>query len=132
MEELNLLEKLGKVKAPPDFERRVMDRLARLKGTKAPAAIFGLRLSLAGALTVLVIGFLLVNIFVFQKPGSLANQGGESGLDRSAVNSGLKAEAIPVMESLNYSQEVRGLALERGAIYILENVSDKTYQEIRY
>jgi hypothetical protein len=132
MEELNLLEKLGKVKAPPDFERRVMDRLAQLKSTKAPAALFGLRLSLAGALTALVIGFLLVNIFVLQKPGTLADQSRESGLDRSAGNSRLKAEVIRVMEPLNYSQEVRGLASDRGAIYILENVSDKTYQEIRY
>jgi hypothetical protein len=132
MEELNQLEKLGKVKAPPDFERRVMDRLVQLKRTKAPAALFGWRLSLAGALTALVIGFLLVNIFVLQKPGSLASQGRESGLNRSAINSGLEAEVIPVMERLNYSQEVRGLAADRGTIYILENVSDETYQEIRY
>jgi hypothetical protein len=132
MEELNLLEKLGRVKAPPDFERSVMDRLARLKRTKAPASVFGLRLSLAGGLTALLICFLLVNVFVLQKPGTLADRNRGLTLDRGAATSAPAAQLIPVMESMNYSQEVRSLAADSNAIYILENVSDETYQGIQY
>jgi len=132
MEELSPLEKLGRVKAPPDFERRVMDRLAHLKRTKAPAALFGLRLSLAGGLTALLICFLLVNVFVLQKPGTLADRNRELAPARSVVTSAPAGQVIPVMESMNYSQEVRGLAADPKAIYILENVSYETYPGIQY
>jgi len=132
MEELNLLEKLGRVKAPPDFERRVLDRLAQMKRTKAPASVFGLRLSLAGALTALLICFLLVNVFVLQKPGTLADRNQGLALDRGRAGEAAAGEVIPVMEPMNYGQEVRSQAADSGTIYILESVSDETYQGIRY
>jgi hypothetical protein len=109
-----------------------MDRLAHLKRTKAPAALFGLRLSLAGGLTALLICFLLVNVFVLQKPGTLADRNRGLAPDRGLATSAPAGQVIPVMESMNYSQEVRGLASDPKAIYILENVSDETYQGIQY
>ena len=132
MEELSLLEKLGRVKAPPGFERRVLDRLAQMKRTKAPATVFGLRLSLAGGLTALLICFLLVNVFVLQKPGTLADRNQGLAQDRVPAGQGAAAEVIPVMEPMNYGQEVRSQAVDSGAIYILESVSDETFQGIRY
>jgi len=131
MEELSLLEKLGRVKAPPGFERRVLDRLAQMKRTKAPATVFGLRLSLAGGLTALLICFLLVNVFVLQKPGTLADRNQGLVPDRGSAGEAA-AEVIPVMEPMNYGQEVRSQAVDSGAIYILESVSDETFQGIRY
>jgi hypothetical protein len=132
MEELNLLEKLGRVKAPPGFERRVMDRLARLKQTKTPASVFGLRLSLAGGLTLLLICFLLVNVFVLQKPSTLADRNRGLTPDSSTLTEASAAQVIPVLEHMNYRQEVRGLAADPNAIYILENVSDESYPGIQY
>ena len=132
MEELNLLEKLGRVKAPPDFERMVLDRLAHRKQAKAPASVFGLRFSLAGVLTALVICILLANVFILQKPGTLAGRNTGLAPERGFAAVSPAAEVISIMEPMSYRQEVRGQAADSGAIYILESVSDATYQEIRY
>jgi len=124
MEELNLLEKLERVKAPPGFEQRVKIMLRERKEKKR-LMIRGFRYSFAAGLALLLVFFSVLGIDIFQKKGSVALtlQKGESLETR---------EYIPITEVVNYSSEIKNLASESGVIYILEEVSDDFREEIKY
>jgi hypothetical protein len=132
MEELELRHSLGKVNAPPGFERMVLARVRDIKsGTRpAPDSVrpFGLKLSLAGGLAALLAGFVLLNVFVLQKNGT---QGDSSWAGLGPAQT--QGRAVPVMDSVDYGREVRNISGDSSAVYILEQVSDNgTSGNIRY
>jgi hypothetical protein len=132
MEELGLLKKLEKVKAPPNFEQIVMARVSLRKKSvgRRPAA---LRLSLAGAFATLVIAFVLLNVFVLQKKGPVGVSDMKKGVPPAAeMVQSAAGRIVPVIETLDYSTEVRSRSNGAKTIYLLEQVSDTTSQEILY
>ena len=121
MEELEFLKKLDRVSAPPDFEQRLMARLARMKKAKTAAPALRPRVWLAAASAALLAVAVLVNVFILRQPAGV-----------NPAGSAQAAEAIPIMEPLDYRQDSSSLSEEPGTIYLLENVSNETFQEIRY
>jgi hypothetical protein len=132
MEEFGLLKKLEKVKAPPDFEQKVMARVSLQKRSLGPKRT-AFRLSLAGAFVSLLVVFVLLNVFVLQKKSPV----GVSDLKKevpaaSEIVQTAAGQIIRVIETLDYSTEVRSRSLEPQTVYLLEQVSDTTSKEIRY
>ena len=62
MDELNLLEKLESVKAPPGFEQRVLAQLSVRKRKKQ--RVRNLSLSAAGAFSAALVIFIVLNVFI--------------------------------------------------------------------
>jgi hypothetical protein len=109
---------LETVKAPADFENRVlqeMDRRRRTAPQRRKTRQF--KWALSGSAAGLLIGFFVLNVFVFN---------GNSPEQKTSASSG---NPIRVTESVNYRPEVQS---EPGAIYLLEQVSDASYSTIRY
>ena len=125
MDELLLLKELDTVKAPPDFEQRVMARLSyerRAAGRRRPA----LGLSLAGAFASLLAVFVGLNVFVLHKQTPVAAK-------KMEAKAGARTQQIiPVIETFDYAAEVRGRAPESGTVYLLEQVSDTAPKGIMY
>ena len=132
MEEFDLLKKLEKVKAPPGFEQKVMAQVSLRKRRQAarPAAW---RWSLAGALATLLVGFVLLNVFVLEKkaPTEISQTKKYAPAAAGTVASSA-APIVPVIETLDYSTEVRGRSMGVPTIYLLEQVSEKTSKDILY
>lgn len=131
MEEFNLLKKLERVKAPPDFEQKV---LAQLSLRKRQVKVRHLRVSLAGAFSAIIILFVVINLFILpgKTPISFIKQ--EKGISASSQDRELtrQREFIPIIESVDYRREIQSNSREPSTIYILEQVSDETSAEIRY
>jgi hypothetical protein len=128
MDDNNLLGRLDRVTAPPDFERSVLARVAERRASAAQthrAKVF--RFSLAGATAALLVGFVVLNVFVL-RPSVSDDRAG------AGVAAGLydQARAVPVMETVNYGREVRSASREPGAVYILEQVSNTSNLPIKY
>jgi len=130
-EEFDLLKKLEKVNAPPNFEQRVLSQLAlRRKQLRTRH----LRLSLAGAFSAAVVLLIVINIFIFPQIGllrsiSLKKEG--SVAFQPQGKKGIR-EIIPIIEPVNYKNEIQTLSEKPTTIYILEQVSDETSSEINY
>ena len=127
MDEFSLLKRLDTVKAPPDFEQRVMARLSLARRTadrRRPA----LGLSLAGAFASMLAVFVALNVFVLhhQGPVPVAVQGKKGETVAAAQR------IIPVIETFDYGAEIRSRAPESGTVYLLEQVSDTTPKGIIY
>lgn len=131
MEEFNLLKKLERVKAPPDFEQKVM---AQLSLRRRQIKFRTLRLSLAGAFSAIVVLFIVVNVFFLPQKSPLKFLGGEKGISSSLQERGITVERdfIPIIESVDYTGEIRSVSPDPYTIYILEQVSDETSAEIKY
>ena len=133
MEELNLLEKLERVKAPPDFEQKVLNLLSERKA-KRRLRVRNLSLSFAGAFAVLLVCFIVLNVFVLQRKESIDF----SGLEREAPASLPRGETyrareyIQIIEAVDYSGEIQRPSAESQTIYILEQVSEKSIEQIKY
>jgi hypothetical protein len=132
MEELGLLKKLEKVKAPYDFEQKVMAQVTlRKRSLRQKRTAF--RLSLAGAFASLLVVFVLLNVFVLGKKAPLRvadlkkDISPASGMVQSSAE-----QLIPVIETLDYSTEIRSQSYEPQTIYLLEQVSDTTPKGIKY
>lgn len=132
MEELGLMKKLEKVKAPRDFEQKVMAQLSLRKRSQQQKRT-ALRLSLAGTFASLLVVFVLLNVFILGKkaPVGVADLKKDvspaSGIVQTAAG-----QMIPVIETLDYSTEIRSRSYEPQTIYLLERVSDTTPKEIKY
>jgi len=126
MDELSLLKKLETVKAPPDFEQRVMARLSFEKRT-ADRRWPALGLSLAGAFASLLAVFVALNVFVLRQQAPVAALKPEKGRPVEAAQ-----QIIPVIETFDYAAEIRSRAPGSGTVYLLEQVSDTTSGGIRY
>jgi hypothetical protein len=133
MEEFELLKKLERVKAPPNFEQKVMTQLSLRKERKSRRLRY-LRLSFAGAAAALVVAFISVSVFVLQKkgPAELAQVQKEISPAFQKEEALSQREVMPIIESVDYSGEVRSISYEPETIYILEQVSDVVYKEIKY
>jgi len=134
MDEMTILKKLEKVKAPPDFDEQVMARLS-LRRRSLRRQRVGFRLSLAGAFASLLLVFVLLNVFVLQNRAPLYISQPQG--DQSTSPAGLQPAAgfgqtIPIIETLDYSSEMRSRSLEPGAIYLLEQVSDTTPKGVKF
>ncbi len=133
MEEMEILKKLEKVKAPPDFEQKVMAELSLRRRSRLRRRL-GLQLSLAGAVASLLVGFVLWNFVVIGKRNPLGiSPAGREWTDSAAAGpiSG-SGRTLPIIETLDYSLEVRNRGQAPQAVYLLEQVSDKTPKGVRF
>ncbi len=130
----NLLKKLERVKAPPDFEQKILAQLSLRKRRKL--RIKYLRLSLAGAFSASLVFFIAVNVFILPKKGPLEVADLEKGLaSPSTFQRGgepEKGEIIPIIEAVDYAGEIQSASWEPQTIYILEQVSEVTSTKIKY
>jgi hypothetical protein len=135
MEELNLLEKLERIKAPPDFEQKVLNTLSERK-EKRRLRVRNLRFSFAGAFAVLLACFVVLNVFVLQRKGKGPTDA--SGLERGVPAGAEKGETLrardylPIIEAVDYSGEIQRTSYESQTIYILEQVSEERLEQIKY
>ncbi len=125
MEGHNILDRLGRVSAPEDFERRVLTELSRRRKRRAHTLLVR-RCAFAGGAAIFLATFVLLNVFVLKQPGgvSVAGKGAAPGSAENGV--------IQVMETLDYSTEVHNASYEPQTVYILEQVSEASPQEITY
>ena len=133
MDELSVLKKLDRVKAPPDFEQRVLAQLSLRKRKRVRART--LSLSLAGAFSAVLVLFVVFSVFIIpeKSPVSIAD------VEKESLSPALKTEeaprpspTIPIIEAVDYGQEVRSLSKEPRTIYLLEQVSDEVSSSIKY
>jgi hypothetical protein len=124
MEERNFLEKMDRVAAPPGFERRVLAELALRKGRRR-SSVRTWRLVYAGGAAVFLAAVIVGGVFVLDRAG-------EKGTATAARLTARPAEAVPIMETLDYSSEYRNASSGPRTIYILEQVSEVTPREITY
>jgi hypothetical protein len=130
----NLLKKLERVKAPPDFEQKIMAQLSFRKRRKQRAKY--LRLSLAGAFSAALVFFIVVNVFILPKKGPAVVADFEKGLASPSafqrIEQPRRGETIPIIEAVDYSGEIQSVSSEPQTIYILEQVSEGTSTKIKY
>ena len=130
----NLLKKLERVKAPPDFEQKILAQLSLRKRRKLRAKY--LRLSLAGAFSAALVFFVVVNVFILPKKGVVEVADFEKGLaSPSTFQRGeepRRGETIPIIEAVDYAGEIQSASREPQTIYILEQVSESTSTKIKY
>lgn len=130
MEELNLLHELGRVNAPPDFEQRVMARLAQRKRKKARVRRFSL--SLAGAVSAAAVILIVLNVFILTDRGAEDYLGQKKAVPAGFWGPQTESDFIPIIEPVDYAGEIRSLRSDPPTIYILEQVSDYTDTKIKY
>jgi hypothetical protein len=125
MKERNIFDRLDRVVAPVGFEGRVLAELPRRKERRA-RSLTTFRYSLVGGAAAVLVTFLLMNVLILRKPGgvSVAGKGMASGP--------VATEAVQVMETMDYSTEVHNASYEPQTVYILEQVSEASPQEITY
>jgi hypothetical protein len=124
MEVHDLLGKMDRVAAPSGFERRVLADLARRKDLERSSRRTW-RFAYAGAAAVFLAAVVLGGVFVLDRSGGKDT----AAAVRLAVR---PSEAVPVMETLDYSSEYRNASSEPRTIYILEQVSEASPREITY
>jgi hypothetical protein len=131
MDEFNLLKKLERVKAPPDFEERILAQLDMRR--KKHLKLRRHRFSLAGAFSAALIIFVLANVFVFHRKSPVEISEFNKGIPPvSQKEVTLGRESIPVIETVNYKGEMQTLSSQQRTIYILENVADAKRAVIKY
>jgi hypothetical protein len=133
MSEWDIFKGLDTVKAPPDFEQKVMARLSLRKRAERRRRVI-LRWSMAGSFASLAAVVVLLNIFVFQgrSPSSIAERGKDIASASSIVQHAADEHTIPIIETLDYRTEMRSRSSDPETIYLLEQISDTTPREIRY
>ena len=134
MKELSLLKKLEKVKAPPDFEQSVIALLSTRKERRR-IRTRNMRLSFAGSFAFLIVFLVILNVFILQKGPQKFAEAEKAMPIRFEDELGDRLDMkdyIPIIEVVDYSEEMKSLSQEPKAIYILEQVSDEYSEEIRY
>lgn len=130
----NLLKKLERVKAPPDFEQKILAQLSLRKRRKL--RIKYLRFSLAGAFSAALVFFMAVNVFILPRKGPLEVADLEKGLASPSIfqrrGEPRKEETIPIIEAVDYAGEIQSASREPQTIYILEQVYEGTSTKIKY
>lgn len=133
MDELNLLEKLESVKAPPGFEQRVLVQLSLRK--KKRQKVRNLSLSVAGAFSAALVFFIVLNVFILPEKSPV----GIADMDKKSMAPAFEAEEMParrttisITEAVDYGEEIRSLSREPRTIYLLEQVSDEVSSTIKY
>jgi hypothetical protein len=130
MEGHELLKKLGRVAAPDGFDEAVLARLPSERARRDRQRIVQ-RYAIAGSAGLFVVGAVLAAVFLF-------NGGGVPGSSGRGLASGVWGQAqdaqsvIPILETVNYSAEVRNASYEPRTVYILEQVSEGIPSEIKF
>ncbi|MBN2199510.1 MAG: hypothetical protein JW747_06620 [Candidatus Aminicenantes bacterium] len=132
MEESEILKKLPRAAAPPDFEARLMARLAERKGARTSGAPHRSRLWLAAVPAALLAVVVLVNVVFLRPPGSVPGPKVSEKAGMHFSGTGRNGDAVRIMEPLNYRQDMRRLSDEPETVYILESVSDGVHGDILY
>lgn len=140
MEELKILRRIDKIKAPQDFERLVLARLER--GTaggreKAGRPVF-LKAVLAGAGALLLVGGIYLGLNdrlggplpleTAGKDPSGRSSYGSLPADGRAGSSGM----VPLLETVDYSDEIHGNSRGAQTVYLLEQVSEGSSSGIKF
>ena len=140
MKELNPLEKMQRVQAPLGFERRVLAELA-VRKEKNVRRRRTWRFSLAGATAMILVGFVILNVFVLRKqtPAVISGLDRRVSLPQARESMPSKmfqrqalADTIPIIEPVDYSGEVRSTSQDPRTIYILEQVTEAANTKIIY
>lgn len=133
MSDWEILKRLDTVKAPPDFEQRVMAQLSLRKRIERRRRVM-LRWSMAGSFASLAAVAILLNVFVFQgrTPSAVAGKGKDLTPSSSMIQRAADERTIPIIETLDYRTEMRSRSAEPEAVYLLEQVSDTTPRGIKY
>jgi len=130
----NLLKKLERVNAPPDFEQKILAQLSLRKRKKLRVKY--LRLSLAGAFSSALVFFVVVNVFILPKKGPVEVADFEKSLASPSTFQRAeelrRGETIPIIEAVDYAGEIQSASREPQTIYILEQVSESTSTKIKY
>lgn len=133
MEEINILKKLERVKAPFGFEQRIMSQLSLRKRKQEKAR--KLRFSLAGAFSLLAVFFIVFNVFILPQKDmqefSGLDEESPSMLQRRRIDVSRRG-IIPVIEAVDYKGEIQAISQEPSTIFILEQVSDTADTQITY
>ena len=135
MEELNLLRKLERVKAPPDFEEKLFAQLPIRKERRL--RVRTLRLSLAGAFSVLFAAAIIVNVFFIREKGALKVAEMEKEAPASALilqkeESLSPRPTIPIIEVVDFDREIQSASRQPQTIYILEQVLETKRDKIKF
>ncbi|MBC8359534.1 MAG: hypothetical protein ISS41_06500 [Candidatus Aminicenantes bacterium] len=132
MDEFNLLKKLERVKAPPDFEQRILTQLSLRK--RKNLRVKYLRFSLAGAISAVFVFFIVMNFFILPRTSSMESVNLEKGFSSAFYKKDelRRRGTIPIIEALDYTGEMRTFSREPQTIYILEQVSKETNTKIKY
>lgn len=141
MEGHEILGKVKKVGAPPDFEERVFYGLREARKERARRrATF--RYALAGAAALLLAGYVMIDRGLPQKGifPWFAGKDAAMGTDRLETQdpSSLREREeagrplVPVLETVDYAGEFRHSSHEPRTVYILEQVSDVRTSGITY
>lgn len=132
MQEFNILDGIERVKAPEGFEQKILHLLYERKKKRIKTRAF--RLSLAGALSAVAALIVVINFLVLPQKGPMDVSGLEGEvptfLERGIPRGGV--ETIPIIERVDYSQEIRSRRQDPPTIFLLEQCSDKTNREIKY
>ena len=125
MSEWDVFKSLDKVKAPPDFEQKVMAQLSLRRRLERRRRLVR-RWSMAGSFASLAAVAVLLNVFVFQgrSPSTVAEKGKGPAPASSLVQPAAAERTVPIIETLDYRTEMRGGSSEPGTIYLLEQISD--------
>ncbi len=130
MEGHDILKKLGRVAAPDGFEQSVLARLPAERTRRSRRRAVG-RYAFAGSAGVFLIGAVLAAVFLFNGGGAP----GSSGPGPAPAVWGRVTDpqpVIPVLETVDYSAEVRNASYEPRTIYILEQVSEGIPSGIKF
>lgn len=132
MEAYELLKRLETVKAPSDFEQKMMAQLSLRKRKHVRSRT--LRVSLTGALAGGIAVLLAINFFILSGQGPARISSPEMDLASSALYGERFAagESISIIETVDYASEIRTLTNEVPTVYILEQVSWTTDTKIKY
>lgn len=133
MSEWDILKRLDRVKAPLDFEQKVMAQLSFRKKAERRRRIV-LRWSMAGSFASLAVVVVLLNVFVFQDrtPSGVAGRGKDVASASSLIQKTAAEQTIRIIETLDYRTEMRSRSTEPETVYLLEQVSDSTPRGIKY
>lgn len=131
MDELNLLKRMERVKAPPDFEEKVLAQLSLRRKINLKAR--RLRFSLAGAFSAALVLLIILNVSIIWKKNPVERADLERGLYRDFQRGeGLAGVTVPIMEAVDYRGEIKTRSPEPRTIYILEQVVEGSSNEIKY
>jgi len=112
MRNKNIFDELEKVTAPPDFETKLMEKLAIYK-KRRERKIKYFKICLAAAVVI---------IFVYLGLNFLFFKGNENEISSELYQ---EEKVLPVIEVINYSGELSKLSNGKKTIYILEQISDR-------
>ena len=130
MEERDFLDKLTKVKAPLEFEQKLMAQLSLRKQAKYRMQKRA-RFSFAIAGASLIVVFIALSVFILPKKSQVGLADLQENIPSKYQETENK-EVIPLIESVDYSQEMHNFSGEPKTVYILEQVSNVSNTRIIY